>query len=342
MELDFLKVFSWLNYYEPSQLGQPLIILARQLQEAAKNNNLQSTQELIEKITGISDLNYPDSKSNSGEIAESRLNCAVALYQIHRYPESLKYIREASSRYIGHKHKLAVVEWMLGCLYWNIEGCDDDALSTWGRSIDLFQNLYDHTQNGKRANQYKEWLQVQRSFMDKKLIEKKKSIPHPNLDGSLGLFRLFTEIPVGKDPGLENHYLNGNDVLVQILIINGVKYKIVYLKDQISNVVQLNLNQKIMNYIILRVIGDSMNGEGIDDGNYVLLEIKDYGYDGDIVAVEIQGEDIRATLKKIVFKDGKIILKSNSNNPKHSDQTFFRMNEGFKIKGSVVAILRPE
>ena len=92
---------------------------------------------------------------------------------------------------------------------------------------------------------------------------------------------------------------------------------------------------------VVKVTGDSMNQENITEQDFVLLRKVDVPDNGDIVLAEIVGVDTRATLKRYFKEKDIIMLKPNSNNPVHKPFVFNKINEGFYIRGVVVAILKP-
>ncbi len=59
---------------------------------------------------------------------------------------------------------------------------------------------------------------------------------------------------------------------------------------------------------VLRVVGDSMSGAGILDGDEVVIEQRDQANNGDIVVALIRGEE--ATLKRIDQRPGEVLLLS--------------------------------
>jgi repressor LexA len=63
-------------------------------------------------------------------------------------------------------------------------------------------------------------------------------------------------------------------------------------------------------YFALRVKGDSMIGDHIVDGDYVVIRKQNYADPGDVVAVSI--DDSEATLKRLSYKDGKVVLKPSN------------------------------
>jgi hypothetical protein len=112
---------------------------------------------------------------------------------------------------------------------------------------------------------------------------------------------------------------------------------------------------------VIKVSGDSMNLANIENGDYVLLrflpkntrEVTEpeedgdisppAGYkSGDIVAAEIiSDEDEGITLKRILVRNGRIILQPQSLNPKHIEREFNASDERLFICGVVQAIFKP-
>jgi repressor LexA len=83
----------------------------------------------------------------------------------------------------------------------------------------------------------------------------------------------------------------------------------------------------------LRVAGDSMNGRGILDGDYVLVQPKE-AKDGDIVAARIGGE---ATIKTFRRRDGKIVLEPAN---AHEKEIVVKGND-FAVLGVACGVFRP-
>ncbi|MCL4561917.1 MAG: hypothetical protein M1281_15075 [Chloroflexi bacterium] len=92
---------------------------------------------------------------------------------------------------------------------------------------------------------------------------------------------------------------------------------------------------------MVKVTGESMNLEGIDDGDYVLLHKQETADPKDIVAAEVIGTDTCATLKHFMRRDGKIILQPRSSHPKHKPFEFSEKDQGFAIRGVAIAVLKP-
>ncbi|MBI4971840.1 MAG: transcriptional repressor LexA [Candidatus Omnitrophica bacterium] len=82
---------------------------------------------------------------------------------------------------------------------------------------------------------------------------------------------------------------------------------------------------------IIQVKGDSMTGEGIHDGDHVVIRQQETAADGDIVAALIDEE---VTLKTIYKKKDYVILKAA--NPKYDDLKY----PSIKIIGKLVGLFR--
>lgn len=96
-------------------------------------------------------------------------------------------------------------------------------------------------------------------------------------------------------------------------------------------------SSKIQNgyeYFYLRVIGDSMRGDGIFPGSYVLIRRQDYVEDGDIAVVFIY-EFEEATVKRIRFIDRRVFLIPS--NPEYHIQAY--KPDEIKIIGKVIMVI---
>lgn len=88
------------------------------------------------------------------------------------------------------------------------------------------------------------------------------------------------------------------------------------------------------NYFYLRVIGDSMKGDGIFPGSYVLVRKQEYVEDGDIAVVYIR-ETEEATVKRIRFIDRRVLLVPS--NPEYEIQMY--KPEEVKVIGKVTMVI---
>jgi repressor LexA len=88
-------------------------------------------------------------------------------------------------------------------------------------------------------------------------------------------------------------------------------------------------------HFALRVVGDSMVGAGIFDGDYVVVRAQDSAADGDIVAAVLPGpaED-EATVKRLGHDGQRVMLI-----PENPSLKPVEMRDG-RLAGKVVAVLR--
>jgi repressor LexA len=89
-------------------------------------------------------------------------------------------------------------------------------------------------------------------------------------------------------------------------------------------------------HFALRVVGDSMVGAGILDGDTVVVRRQDVAEDGAIVAAQMPGpaED-EATVKRLRRRGRRVTLV-----PEHPTMEPFDLPDGGRILGQVVAVLR--
>lgn len=152
----------------------------------------------------------------------------------------------------------------------------------------------------------------------------------------LQLFTISDEIPAGDfGPSGIDPFPIGT-VEIDRLLINGRPYSIHSTRGR--RIINLPLDQKIS---VVKVKGDSMDQENITANDYVILRKVDAPSNGDIVMAEIVGIDSQATLKLFFQEKDRIKLKPHSSNPVHKHFEFGKENEGFIIRGVVVAVLKP-
>jgi repressor LexA len=89
-------------------------------------------------------------------------------------------------------------------------------------------------------------------------------------------------------------------------------------------------------HFALHVVGDSMEGAGILDGDVVVVRSQADASEGDIVAALIPGpaED-EATVKRLRRQDGRVVLV-----PENPRLEPFDLPEGGSVLGKVVSVLR--
>lgn len=83
-------------------------------------------------------------------------------------------------------------------------------------------------------------------------------------------------------------------------------------------------------YFLLKATGDSMNKEGINDGDLVLIRQQIVAESGEAVVALIDDE---ATIKELHISDGMIVLKPKSTNKQHKP---IILTKDFQIQGIVI------
>ncbi len=87
-------------------------------------------------------------------------------------------------------------------------------------------------------------------------------------------------------------------------------------------------------HFVLKVVGNSMVGDLIADGDLIVLRKQEFADNGDIVAVSIDNE--RATLKRIFFKESFVELRPSNPSMEPIEVEASRV----KIVGKIVGLLR--
>ena len=83
----------------------------------------------------------------------------------------------------------------------------------------------------------------------------------------------------------------------------------------------------------VRAVGNSMNDANINEGDYILIQLTQDANVGDRI-VAIIGDMV--TVKKLDRKDGFVILRPESTDPKYKP---IILNENFKIAGKVIGVI---
>jgi SOS-response transcriptional repressor LexA len=89
-----------------------------------------------------------------------------------------------------------------------------------------------------------------------------------------------------------------------------------------------------MRFICLEVRGDSLTGDGLYDGDYVIVASDPEPAEGKIAVVLVEGE---ATIKHIHYEGESLRLKSS--NPRYSDQ-IYDSSRSPVVQGRVIGVVR--
>ena len=97
---------------------------------------------------------------------------------------------------------------------------------------------------------------------------------------------------------------------------------------------ELLQNKSKRNVVSIRATGQSMVDAGINDGDYVLVELTEIVFENDLVVAILDG---CAVIKKLELANNAIILKPVSSDPQYRP---IILNKEFKIFGKVIDIIR--
>ena len=367
----------WLNYRDKPKLRPSTKNLLGKLQQmtAQRSDGVWMCIAELEQLHH----DYSDTQRNySKELAQTYVECAIAAYKMGNLHEAIRIFGGALSN-CNEAHDKAAIRWLRGCVHWCM-GNSINALRDWEDALNIFKEqelqvasdarwcswyeevvshaiwTIEYAAFNERMPSYDEVLHV-----SKKVKQAPGATENPSgepaaaaedpsattvSDYSEDILRMFTivdEIPAGGfgAVGIESYEIGRLEI--NKVLIDNQPYFIRTLRNESSVGLDLASGQR---YFVLKVIGDSMNREGIEIGDYVLLRIGDAPNSGDIVAAEITDEDSMASLKKFVISslddNGRpdvIILQPNSTNPDHQPHTFQRA-VGFSIRGIALAVLK--
>lgn len=85
---------------------------------------------------------------------------------------------------------------------------------------------------------------------------------------------------------------------------------------------------------VLRVRGNSMIEDHIQDGDYIIVEKRNYAYNGEVVVALVEGSEV--TLKRIYYEKDKIRLQPA--NPE--EKPVILSPDSVKIQGVVIGLMR--
>ena len=356
-----------------SELGPTVDKLVQDLRIVCKKNEHRLAWSLVARIPQVC-----DGYGVPLEMAEARVACACAVYHMGKFPEAARLFQEAIEKYPPSQHHRGVVWWMLGHVYWRIPGRENDAIQAWRKSRSIFRSLPREDRFMSKAQ--RDWYERQLEVMGADLIVEmqKRGLcnecdevldeepsapadpprtqlihrsaapkhPKPESNGWRKLKRGFIvgwpiigEIPAGTpvDVGLtaddlsEMHFIN----------IADRQHAVYDIRPTMGGQITLSFEEK---YYLLKVTGDSMNQSDILAGDYVLMRRASVAEEDNIVAVVIEkgeeGADEPATLKYFRRTTDRIVFEPDSNQEYPSIE-FGHMDDGYKIHGVAVAVLKP-
>jgi phage repressor protein C with HTH and peptisase S24 domain len=375
--ITFEDAYSWLNKYDTSHISASSGSLIEQVREALRKGRVDETRGLLQQVNDLA-CNLRDSKEvneiliECGHIsfilddlaeAESILDDSVfrAWSDPHRRAV-IRWLLGCVQWQSMPTRQLAVISWRNSLSdferlareagltseqhIWYQETSDKlhesmlEAMGQAGNYVDIVEKpprktvereAFAEPEDVTKASPISEPMANEPPFTTR-LSEPRET---QNSD-ILQLFTISEEIPAGDfGPSGIDPFPIGT-VEIDSLTINGHPYSIHSTRGR--KIITLPFDQK---FSVVKVKGDSMDQENITEKDYVLLRKVDTPANGDIVMAEIVGIDSRATLKRYSRELDSIMLKPHSSNPDHKPFIFKSFNEGFYLRGVVVAVLKP-
>jgi len=364
-------VYSWLNKYGTSHIRPSSDYLIERMNDALANNQVDTAKQLLQQLR-----NLAGKLQDMQEVSHVLIDCGRFAYRLGSLDEAETIFVDVISRSWSDLHTRAVVQWMLGCVYWD-SSKQQQAVVNWRNSLSDFERL---TKQPSLSLEKRSWYEETCWKLDQNVIEALGKIDHSqeknqpiggtkkdqpagvvetrstvteqskNVSHStvvtepvmmvtsdiLQLFTVSEEIPAGDFGPSGVDPFPIGKIEVDRLSIDGHPYRIYNPRGR--RVVSLPSDQKIT---VVKVKGDSMNEENILPGDYVVLRKVEVPVNGDIVMAEIIDTDSKATLKLFYKEKNTISLQPHSSNPVHKPFIFKKIGEGFYIRGVVIAVLKP-
>ena len=368
-------VYLWLNKFGVSHLRPSSDRLLSQMRMALEEGYTEKAMGLLSQLKDLA-LQLRD----GDEVSEFLIDCAYGAYKLDDLAEAETLLVDSVSRNWSNLHRRAVVQWMAGSVQWKSSPGSKKAVSSWRNSISDFEQLAHqpglspdqhvwyqdawHKLNQSLVEAIQEFAteinleghsgkaegtapvpseQVSISLLPAGSTETRTSGTPMPLEATvtrtsdiLQLFTVSEEIPAGDfGPSGVDPFPIGT-VELDCLNINGHPYSVHSTRGR--RIINLPLDQT---YRVVKVKGDSMDLENITSKDFVILRRVDVPANGDIVMAEIVGTDATATLKRYFKEKDTITLQPHSNNPIHKPFVFNKVNDGFYIRGVVIAVLKP-
>jgi len=361
----------WLHAFGELAGHRSLRSFIRKMDSARKDGDFSQTQLLVAQVKEISEKLNAMQSAETNERSMALAECAYALYETGDIFGARQLLRESlehCDRSDGG-HFEGTVQWMLGCMQWELDEIAD-AVVLWEAALATYGGLMRQSANypsQSTTNWYSEKSTIMTSRMDEALGDTQKppsSTPFDSgaapekTDGGavqdempsfqqqdiLQLFNVFNEIRAGPPGSTNGHGGSIGEIEVDQFQINGRPYRMINLRGA-GRVIKYSSGYE---YRVIRVVGDSMDAERIDHGDYVLLRIQSNPENNDIVAAKIQDVDTTATLKKFIKKQDHIILRFSSRNPAHweadgrdKEYVYSLKDQRFEVIGVALAVFKP-
>lgn len=367
MEDNLAKI--WLNiaYYEwlencqfkHRDLRDPTKDIVKQMHDAVNQKNYAVAEQCMERLQSLNDrfsLNQTrSSKKHSYEVPETLLECGRAAYAMGEKLAAMQLFGDTAKKYIGNDHCRAVTLWMLGCVQWQFPTRIDDAIVSWESSYEIFKDLKDRSNRVEFGKWYQYWYEVMQSrlsgaidgkhvapppqrewpqWLDPSITKKTTKVVGRNDDNVLRAFAVYESIPAG---GFSTLPISRTWIEIDRVLIDQVPHYVLNLRGGKTVILK-----DTEHYIVIKVLGESMNKKNIENDDYVLMRVQEAAENEDIVAVEVDDYvlgDEKASLKQFFRSGGKVILQPQSTNPDYQAYEFDK-GIGVHVRGVALAVLK--
>lgn len=361
----------WLFAFDDIRIHNSLSTFRKQMLAALQGGNKPDAAFMRSKLVKLNNRFQAAKQFEKSEHHTLQAECGFVAYMIGDTSKGFEQLKDSLklSNPNDHGHFHATATWMLGCMLWDL-GRDTDAIICWESSIDGYKTLKRRSErypSDATSRWYADRIKVMENALSDALGKAPSPPPpkYPNYEdfgstpgsesspaGSsyfteediLRLFNISHEIKAGDFSVTNGNGGSGGYLEVDRVKIDGRPHRIVNLRRS-GRVIRYGHDKK---YRVIKVDGDSMNAEGIDDGDSILLQSQNTADNNDIVAAMIHNTDTTATLKKYQRIGNRVILKFCSRNPIHKDSRgydkqfeFDSYGDGFDIVGVALAVFKP-
>ncbi len=158
---------------DKSYLGKTIQKLVKDLENCINQKKLLEAWKLVERIPIVS-----DDYGVSNEMAEARVCCACAASRLGNLSNSAALLEVAAGLYYSERHQEGIVRWMLGCVYWQLSGFENEAIRTWRECIRIYasRSAHFHFMDIEHIRWYEETIEKMRKDLQ-------NAIDHPDKRG---------------------------------------------------------------------------------------------------------------------------------------------------------------
>ena len=164
----FEEAYTWLNWFEPIDLDSSIIQIRNKMVDDYKQKKYE---EVTRQMVVIQRIAF--SASDYLVYPQVLVDCALLAYQMdNQKEEATRLLKKALMVFKPRSHQHAVVRWMLGILEWTNGTTEEQAVTNWQQSREIFLDLAlneDRANRQDRRRWYKRTSQVMRLALEQKI-----------------------------------------------------------------------------------------------------------------------------------------------------------------------------